>query len=67
MVQLGLGIALLPRSALSDELGDGTLAAIEVVSSAAVRRQIVAVRRRDAGELTPALAELVRCVRDVAA
>ena len=30
MVQLGLGIALLPRSALSDELDDGSLAAVEV-------------------------------------
>jgi DNA-binding transcriptional LysR family regulator len=67
MVQLGLGIALLPRSALSDELGDGSLAAITVVSSAPVRRQIVAIRRRDAGDLAPALAALVRCVRDVAA
>ena len=67
MVQLGLGIALLPRSALNDELDDGSLAAVEVVSTAPVRRQIVAIRRRDAGELAPALAALVRCVRDVAA
>ena len=51
MVQLGLGIALLPRSALSDELEDGSLAAVTVVSTAPVRRQIVAIRRRDAGEL----------------
>ena len=29
MVQLGLGIALLPRSALSDELDDGSLAAVD--------------------------------------
>ena len=58
MVQLGLGIALLPRSALSDELGDGSLAAVEVVSTAPVRRQIVAIRRRDAGDLAPALAAL---------
>jgi hypothetical protein len=37
-----------------------------VVSAASVRRQIVAIRRRDAGELTPGLAGLVRCVRDAA-
>jgi DNA-binding transcriptional LysR family regulator len=67
MVQLGLGVALLPRSALSDELDDGSLAAVEVVSTAPVRRQIVAIRRRDAGELSPALAALIRCVSDVAA
>jgi DNA-binding transcriptional LysR family regulator len=67
MVQLGLGIALLPRSALREELDDGSLAAITVVSTAPVRRQIVAIRRRDSGDLSPALAALVRCVQDVAA
>jgi DNA-binding transcriptional LysR family regulator len=67
MVQLGLGIALLPRSALRDELGDGSLAAVTVISTAPVRRQIVAIRRRDAGELGPALAALIRAIQDVAA
>ena len=67
MVQLGLGIALLPRSALREELDDGSQAAITVVSTAPVRRQIVAIRRRDSGDLSPALAALVRCVQDVAA
>jgi DNA-binding transcriptional LysR family regulator len=67
MVQLGLGIALLPRSALREELDDGSLAAITVVSTAPVRRQIVAIRRRDSGDLGPALAARVRCVQDVAA
>jgi len=67
MVQLGLGIALLPRSALREELDDGSLAAITVVSTAPVRRQIVAIRRRDSGDLSPSLAALVRCVQDVAA
>ena len=67
MVQLGLGIALLPRSALSDELDEGSLAAVAVVSTAPVRRQIVAIRRRDAGELAPALAALIESVRAVAA
>ena len=66
MVQLGLGIALLPRSALREELEDGSLAAVTVVSTAPVRRQIVAIRRRDSGDLSPALAALVRCVQDVA-
>ena len=66
MVQLGLGIALLPRSALRDELDDGSLAAITVVSTASVRRQIVAIRRRDSGDLSPALAALVRCIQNVA-
>jgi DNA-binding transcriptional LysR family regulator len=67
MVQLGLGIALLPRSALRDELDDGSLAAVAVVSPAPVRRQIVAIRRRDAGEAGPALTALIRSVQAVAA
>ena len=67
MVQLGLGIALLPRSALREELDDGSVAAITVDSTAPVRRQIVAIRRRDSGDLSPSLAALVRCVQDVAA
>ena len=45
MVQLGLGIALLPRSALSDELDDGSLAAVTVVST-----------RRCAGRSSPSAA-----------
>jgi hypothetical protein len=40
---------------------------VTVVSTAPVRRQIVAIRRRDAGELAPALSALVRCMREVAA
>ena len=68
MVQLGLGIALLPRSALSDELADGSLAAVEVVSTAPVRRQIVAIRRRDAGDLAARRwPRSCAAVRDVAA
>ena len=52
MVQLGLGIALLPRSALSDELDDGSLAAITVVSTRAGAppdRRHPPARRRRAG------------------
>jgi hypothetical protein len=40
---------------------------VTVVSTAPVRRQIVAIRRRDAGDLGPALAALIRSVQDVAA
>jgi DNA-binding transcriptional LysR family regulator len=49
MVEQGFGVALLPHTSVSDELEAGTLAEVEVVDAAPVRRQIVAITRRDAG------------------
>jgi DNA-binding transcriptional LysR family regulator len=50
MVQRGLGVALLPRTAIALEVDAGTLARVELRDAAPMRRQIVAMRRRDAGE-----------------
>ena len=47
MVLAGLGVALLPRSAVGDELAAGELRAIEIVGSPPIERRIVAVRRHD--------------------
>lgn len=52
MVQQGLGVALLPQSAVADELADGTLRAVRITDAEPVRRQIVVIRRRDTGEPT---------------
>src|SRR5215211_4173797 len=49
MVERGLGVSLVPASTVAAELASGTLARIELVDAAPVRREIVAVRRRDAG------------------
>lgn len=49
MVRQGLGVAMVPYTAAADELEAGTLRAIRVVDATPVRRQIVAVRRGDAG------------------
>jgi DNA-binding transcriptional LysR family regulator len=49
MVERGLGVSLVPSSTVAGELAAGTLARIELVDAAPARRQIVAVRRRDAG------------------
>ena len=49
MVQQGLGVALIPHTAVAAELAAGTLRAVTIVDAAPVRRRIVAVRRRDAG------------------
>jgi hypothetical protein len=43
-----------PASTVAGELAAGTLARIELVDAAPARRQIVAVRRRDAGPPTGA-------------
>jgi DNA-binding transcriptional LysR family regulator len=49
MVERGLGVAMVPSSTVAGELAAGTLARIELVDAAPARREIVAVRRRDAG------------------
>jgi DNA-binding transcriptional LysR family regulator len=49
MVGQGLGIALLPRTAVADELADGRLRAITIRGAQPIRRRIVAIRRRDVG------------------
>ncbi len=56
MVEQGLGVALLPRTAVAEELGDGRLVAIGIAGAPAIRRRIVAVRRVDAGPPTGTLA-----------
>ena len=49
MVERGLGVSLVPISTIAAELAAGTLTRIELVDAAPVRREIVAVRRIDAG------------------
>ena len=50
MVERGLGVALLPRTAVAREVEAGALCRVELRDAAPMRRQIVAMRRRDAGE-----------------
>jgi DNA-binding transcriptional LysR family regulator len=49
MVQEGFGVALLPHTAVADELAAGILREIKITDAEPVRRQIVAIRRRDGG------------------
>jgi DNA-binding transcriptional LysR family regulator len=49
MVEQGLGVALLPHTAVAAELASGRLASGTLADAKAIRRRIVAVRRRDAG------------------
>ena len=47
MVLAGLGVALLPTTAVADELGNGKLRRLDLVGSPPIERRIVAVRRLD--------------------
>ncbi len=47
MVLAGLGVALLPTTAVAGELRDGALRRIDLVGSPPIERRIVAVRRLD--------------------
>src|SRR5205807_4428913 len=49
MVERGLGVALLPRTAVIREAEAGVLCRVELCDAVPMRRSIVAMRRRDAG------------------
>jgi DNA-binding transcriptional LysR family regulator len=60
MVQQGLGVALLPQTAVAGELADGSLVAVRIADVEPARRQIVAVRRKDDGEPTGLVAAFMQ-------
>jgi LysR family hydrogen peroxide-inducible transcriptional activator len=66
MVRRGLGVALLPHTAVAGELADGVLVAATIVGAPAVRRQIVAIRRRGAGPPGPLEAAFLAALPDAA-
>jgi molybdate transport repressor ModE-like protein len=59
MVEQRLGIALLPLTSVRAEIGTGRLVPIHVTDMAPIRRQIVVVRRRDAGVPTRIVADFL--------
>ncbi len=50
MVERRLGVALLPRTAVSVEVAAGTLRRVSISDGLPLRRRLVAMRRRDVGE-----------------
>jgi DNA-binding transcriptional LysR family regulator len=56
MVRQGLGVALLPHTAVAEELGAGSLRSVRIADAPRVRRRIVAIRRRDVGPASGVLA-----------
>ena len=65
MVQQGLGVALLPQTAVAAELDAGSLRVVVIAGAEPVRRQIVAIRRRDAGPPSGAAAAFMQTLAGV--
>jgi DNA-binding transcriptional LysR family regulator len=59
MVEEGLGMTLLPRIAVTDELAAGRLVAVPIANVAPLRRPIVAVRAKSAPPPSPAAADFL--------
>jgi DNA-binding transcriptional LysR family regulator len=59
MVEQGFGVALLPHTSVREEVRAGTLAEVTILGAQPVQRQIVAIRRRDAGRPTGPVAALL--------
>lgn len=55
MVERGLGVALLPGTAVADSLSGGSLREIELAGTATIRRRIVAVERLGSRPTSPFL------------
>ena len=65
MVEQGLGVALLPHTAVAGELEAGTLHAVTLADAPTLRREIVIFRRRDAGPTSGSLAAFLECLSDL--
>ena len=65
MVEQGLGVALLPHTAVAGELEAGTLVAVRLADAPELKREIVVFRRLDAGTATGALDSFLNCLSDL--
>ncbi len=65
MVRQGLGVALIPHTAVAEELGAETLREVLIVDAEPVRRRIVAIRRGDAGSPEGAVAAFLAALEEM--
>lgn len=65
MVEQGLGVALLPHTAVAGELEAGVLRAVTLADAPQLKREIVIFRRRDAGPPSPSLEAFLNCLSDL--
>ena len=66
MVERGLGVSLLPRTAIVREVRAGVLRRVELIDGAPMRRQIVSMRRRDTGPPNGLVLAFLRLLADFA-
>ena len=65
MVEQGLGVALLPHTAVAAELEEKRLHAVTLTDAPAPKRRIVVYRRREAGPPSGALQAFMNCLSDL--
>jgi DNA-binding transcriptional LysR family regulator len=65
MVEQGLGVALLPHTAVTAELERGSLKAVTLAGAESPRQRIVIFRRRDAGPPSGPLQAFLNCLSDL--
>ncbi len=65
MVEQGLGVALLPHTAVTAELEAGTLRPVTLAEAASPKQRIVIYRRRDAGPPSTPLQAFLNCLSDL--
>jgi DNA-binding transcriptional LysR family regulator len=65
MVEHGIGISLVPHSAVTAELASGALSLVELTDTTLPRREIVAVRRHDAGPPSGTVATFMTLLSEV--
>jgi DNA-binding transcriptional LysR family regulator len=65
MVEHGIGISLVPHSAVTGELASGVLSVVDLVDTTLPHREIVAVRRHDAGPPSGTVATFMTLLSEV--
>src|SRR5918992_4177594 len=65
MVEQGLGVALLPHTAVAAELESGSLKTVTLAGVRSPKQRIVIFRRRDAGPPSGALQAFLNCLSDL--
>jgi DNA-binding transcriptional LysR family regulator len=65
MVEQGLGVALLPHTAVAAELEAGSLKPVTLADASFPKRRIVIFRRRDGEAASGALEAFLNCLSDL--
>jgi DNA-binding transcriptional LysR family regulator len=67
MLEEGLGVALLPKVAVAQEVADGRLAEVKIADAGRMHRQMVAIRRADVGQPGGIVRSFLKLLRETTA